>query len=314
MDEKDKTLFKQPGGGGGDRTVLKPTPGKRGMADMRPPPVMPQQAMPQYAMPEAYAAPPPVAASRTEFLRYSSGAGLNPVVQAASTLILVFDKTRGTLRHANVPGLHNSLVNEIKQFESQLRDLNLKPEQAWAARYLMCTALDEAVMYTPWGGESAWGQRTLLSIFHRDTGGGEKSFQMLDQLRTAPGENRHILELFYVVLSLGFAGKFRLLPRGQEALDALRDDLFATIRNQRGDYERSLSGAWQGLGKTRRTLAHVLPTWVAGSVVAALVFFGYLGFNLWLKASSEPTLEQLRKMAPVAATSVPVEAGASAVD
>ena len=54
-------------------------------------------------------------------------------------------------------GLHNSLVNEIKQFENRLRDLNLKPEQAWASRYLMCTALDEAVMYTLWGGESAWG-------------------------------------------------------------------------------------------------------------------------------------------------------------
>ncbi|HMU66841.1 MAG TPA: type IVB secretion system protein IcmH/DotU, partial [Cellvibrionaceae bacterium] len=107
--------------------------------------------------------------------------------------------------------------------------------------------------------------------------------------------------LFYLVLSLGFEGKYRLMPRGSEALEALRDDLYASIRAQRGDYERSLASAWQGLGRTRRTLSHYLPTWVAASVVAALVFFGYVGFKLWLNASSEPTLESLSRVAPISA-------------
>lgn len=289
MDEKDKTVFKQPTPGGGDRTVMKPTPGRRGPADGRPASVTPSAyASDQYTQP----------GSRTEVARLGGGFGVNPIVNAAATLILVFDKTRGTLRHPNVAGLHNSLVNEIKNFESSLRDLNIKVELAWAARYLMCTALDEAVMYTPWGGESAWGQRTLLSIFHRETGGGEKSFQILDQLRAAPGENRQVLELFYIVLSLGFEGRYRLLPRGREALDALREDLYTTIRNQRGEFERSLSASWRGLGKTRRTLSHYLPTWVAGSVVAALIFFAYIGFRFWLNSSSEPTLQDIRAISP----------------
>lgn len=46
-----------------------------------------------------------------------------------STLLMVFDKTRGTLRHANVAGLHNFLVNEIKTIENRLRDLNLNPSR-----------------------------------------------------------------------------------------------------------------------------------------------------------------------------------------
>lgn len=300
MDEKDKTVFKQPSSGGqmGDSTVLKPTPGRRGSADLRPPPITPSAYSPE----PQYGAAAPLGGNRTELARITSGFGLNPIVNAATTLILVFDKTRGTLRHPNVAGLHNSLVNEIKNFESSLRDLNIKPELAWAARYLICTALDEAVLYTPWGGESAWGQRTLLSIFHRETGGGEKSFQILDQLRTAPGENRYVLELYYVILSLGFEGRYRLLPRGKEALDALRDDLYTSIRNQRGDYDRNLSSAWQGLGKTRRTLSHYLPTWVAGSVVAALIFFAFIGFRFWLTASSEPALKELRAIAPAVVT------------
>ena len=95
---------------------------------------------------------------------------------------------------------------------------------------------------------------------------------MLDQLRQNPGDNRAVLELFYLVLSLGFEGKYRLMPRGSESLESLRDDLYASIRAQRGEYERSLASAWQGLGRTRRTLSHYLPTWVAASVVAALVF------------------------------------------
>lgn len=153
MDEKDKTVFKQPTPGG-DRTVLKPTPGRRG-----------GEGRTAAVTPSAYNQEPSYApgGNRAEVARLTSGFGLNPIVTAAATLILVFDKTRGTLRHPNVAGLHNSLVNEIKNFESSLRDLNIKVESAWAARYLLCTALDEAVMYTPWGCSSGLPVRSLNS-------------------------------------------------------------------------------------------------------------------------------------------------------
>jgi len=219
------------------------------------------------------------------------------LVNAASTLIAVFEKVRQSVRHSDVPGLHRRLVHEINQFSERAKETGVRPEIVVSARYLLCTALDEAVLHTPWGGESAWGQNTLLSAFYKQANGGEKCFAILDHMLQAPAENRDMLELFYVVISLGFEGKYRISDRGRDQLERLRDDLYRTIRNQRGDFERSLSTSWQGLGHTRRTLSHFVPMWVAASVFAAVVFIGYLGFGWWMRSESNPVVDELRVIA-----------------
>ena len=197
------------------------------------------------------------------------------------------------MSHPNIGGLHNRLTSEIRVFDSKIRDLGVKPEVAMSARYMLCSMLDETVLNTPWGSDSPWAQRTLLTVFHNETSGGEKVFLILDRMRQAPAENIDILELIYVCLSLGFEGKYRLMNRGRDALEQIREDLFVTIRTVRGEYDRTLSDKWQGLGKTSNTLANYLPMWVIVTIVASLLFFSFSGFRYWLYASSTPVAEQL---------------------
>jgi type VI secretion system protein ImpK len=290
-DDNDRTVFKPTPGG--DRGSARPTPGRRSGATEigRTRPGAPAGG----AIPAEPSSPPPLGGARSGFeqVRFNTALGLNPLVNAASTLIAVFEKIRHTARHPDVSGLHKRLVNEIRTFEQKAKDIDIKPEIVLAARYLLCCALDEAVLHTPWGDESAWGQRTLLSIYHGETFGGEKCFAILDRMLQAPAENLPMLELFYIFLGLGFEGKFRLIQRGRDQLDVLRDDLYRTIRNQRGDFERGLSPHWQGVGRTRKTLYHYVPMWVAASVFAALVFVGYAGFTYWMRATSDPVLQKL---------------------
>lgn len=299
-DDSDKTVFRQPSVDG-DRTVIKPMPGGRSTQPTpgQQAPVQPQQ--PVQAPPQAPHAGAPqyqpqqqaqveVGASSDYF---STSSGLNPLVNAASTLIAVFEKTRQAISHQDVGGLHQRLVNEIKTFESKAKETNIKPEVILSARYAVCAALDEAVLNTPWGSESAWPQRTLLSVFHNETSGGEKFFLILDRMKEQPAENLYILELMYIFLSLGFEGKYRVIHRGRDHIEQLRDDLFATIRRQRGEYERSLSPHWQGLGRTRKSLTQYIPLWVVASVIGAVLFLSYSGFRVWLYDSSSPVVEQL---------------------
>lgn len=296
-DDFDKTVFQQPTPGG-DRTALRPSPRRRGgateMGRTRPGPAASSPSQP----------PPSGGPSGRhggyENVRFSTHQGLNPLVNAASTLIAVFEKTRHSIRHPDVGGLHSRLVNEVKAFENNAKDAGTRPEITLAARYLLCSALDEAVLHTPWGDESAWGQRTLLRIYHGETSGGEKCFAILDRMLQAPAENLHMLELFYVILSLGFEGKYRLISRGHDQLERLRDDLYRTIRNHRGDYERSLSSSWEGLGHVRKTLSHYVPIWVAASVFAVVIFLGYGGFTYWMRSISNPVVERLDVVAGAA--------------
>ncbi|MCI0506840.1 MAG: type IVB secretion system protein IcmH/DotU [Gammaproteobacteria bacterium] len=219
--------------------------------------------------------------------------GLNPLVNAASTLLALFVKLRSTFAHSDVNGLFLRLSNEIKAFESRAKNDGERPEIVLAARYVLCAGLDEAVLKTPWGSESAWTQRSLLNSFHNETGGGEKFFMILDRMREMPVENLHMLELMYLCLSLGFRGKYDVVQNGRDHLENIRHDLFQTIRGCRGEFERELSPTWQSRVAGRNKLTDYVPFWVIASSVAALLMLVYFGFRVWMYNSSSYVEQQL---------------------
>lgn len=299
VDNQDKTIFRQPTGKV-ERTVITPTPGGRSGTPQQPTTSAPFQApATQYRQ----QAPDELFQTNPEAAYFTTTRGLNPLVNAAASLIAVFEKTYQTANHSNVGGLHQRLISEIKSFEVRAKEQGIQAEIVLAARYVLCTVLDEAVLNTPWGTESAWTQRTLLSLFHNETSGGEKFFLILDRMRQSPAENLYILELLYICLSLGFEGKYRVIHRGRDRLEEIRDDLFRTIRNHRGEYERALSPSWQGLGKIRNTLANYVPMWVIASIIGAVMFLSYSGFRYWLYHSSSPVAQQLTDISKIGTVS-----------
>lgn len=293
-DDSDKTVFKTAGRGSPDHTAMRPMPGGRGAAAPQPGAARPAASMAQ-PQPSTMA---PVA--DVDAVLFSATQGLNPLVNAASALITVFEKTRQSTSHPDIGGLHKRLVSEIRQFDNRLRELGIKPEIALSARYVLCSVLDETILNTPWGSESPWAQRTLLSVFHNETSGGEKVFLILDRMRQAPADNIHMIELIYICLSLGFEGKYRLNSRGRDAIEVIRDDLFLIIRGYRGDHERSLSTHWQGLGRTKKTLTEYLPIWVIVVIAVCLLFFSFVGFRWWLYDSATPLSDKLEGVAVTA--------------
>ena len=65
-----------------------------------------------------------------------------------------------------------------------------RAEQITAARYVVCTMLDEAASRdTPWGA-GVWARQSLLVMFHNETWGGEKVFQLLARLAQKPAQHR----------------------------------------------------------------------------------------------------------------------------
>jgi type VI secretion system protein ImpK len=148
----------------------------------------------------------------------------------------------------------------------------------------------------PWGAESAWAQKTLLSVFHNETKGGEKFFIILDRMRDLPAENIDILELMYIFLSLGYEGKYRVVHRGRDLLEQLRDELFQIIRRHRGEYERTLSPCWQGLGKIRNTLTEHVPMWVVASIIGGIMLLSYSGLRYWMHESTNGVAKELTEI------------------
>lgn len=219
--------------------------------------------------------------------------GLNPLVSSASVLLTLLNELRSTMQYSNVPGLHQKLTEEIRLFERNTQVNRLSNESMLLARYLLCTALDETVLNTPWGGGSGWSQHSLLGIFHQEASGGEKSFVILTRLLENPAAYIDVLELFYVCISLGFQGRYRMMPRGQEQLEYIRDTLIDTIGRFKEPKSQLLSNPLKGSLKRESYFKTFIPMWVFLSAVLAGVLISYLGFRYWAYEDSSRIINHI---------------------
>ena len=278
--------------GDNNRTVIRPTPGRRNAAPAAP-------AAPQ----PGAGIPPPVAPAQPQQFTPAAAAitasGLNPLVDSAVVLLTLVVQLRNTLSHPDAAGLREHVVQQIRMFEQNSRAVGVTPETALAARYILCALLDETVLGTPWGSESVWSTGSLLSTFHNETWGGEKFFMILDRLMQEPARNIDILELMYVCMSLGFEGKYSVLEQGRCKLAETMDNLFRTNRAQRGDFERELSPHWRGEQDKRNMLVRYVPLWVVGALAGVLLLVTYGGFRFILEKSSSPAYDTLEAIGQV---------------
>lgn len=219
--------------------------------------------------------------------------GVNPLESAAAPLLALMASLRKTVAHPDPMALRSQVAEQVRVFESEAHSLGVSPQTAQLARYVLCTALDEAVLNTPWGSASDWSKQSLLADFHKDVKGGERFFEMLRKLARKPAQNLHLLELMYVCLSLGFVGRYRVMDDGRTRLEDEREQLYRIIRSQRGDSERGLSGRWQGVVHGRNTLIRYVPIWVVAAVGGIVLLVTYVGLSFNLSAISDPVMKDL---------------------
>lgn len=204
--------------------------------------------------------------------------GANPLLAAASPLLqaMVDVSEEG---YAAPSGLKDDLVKRLKDFEFMALAQGCDNTEIIASRYVLCTALDEAVTTKPWSSMLDWTKNSLLIIFHNETSGGEKLFQLLDKLARNPTRHINILELIYVCLSLGFEGKYRVLQRGLTELEAIRNSLFRQIRMIRGDLQNDLAINWQPKEAKKQKLPLYIPYWLIGVLTLCCLGLIYVGFD-----------------------------------
>jgi type VI secretion system protein ImpK len=266
-----------------DSTLLRPRPGggKRGGGGPLP-------------RPSAFGAPEPEPISSEA--RALLGVGLNPLVQAASSLLLLSGQLRGSLTPMDVSDLRRHALDEVRQFEDHARAAGVQNEIVLAARYALCAGLDEAVMSTPWGAQSEWAQHPLLVALHREAWGGEKFFEMLDRISVDPPRYIDLMELQYLGLAFGFTGKYQVLERGHEQLMAVQQDLYRKIYGHRGAPEAELSLRWRGLEDRRNRLIRYVPWWVVGAAALAILAVTFTVYYASLTTLAEPVQTELAKV------------------
>lgn len=265
----------------GDKTVIRPNPGGRLSG-----------ARPADSRAESLVAPDPASAVAV------GETGINPIAAAASPLLTLCVRLRGTTSQPDIEGLWRRVSQALQEFERRALAEGATPEQERAARYALCAMVDDVVLNTPWGANSIWAARSMVSTFYGEVSGGERFYAILQHLETNPGTNLNVLELFYLCLSLGFEGKFRVEARGANRHVQVREDVFRTVRNQRGEFERELSPHWQGTGVAYSPFASALPVWVAGMAAAVLLVAVYAALAILLNRTSDRVFAAMNDLPP----------------
>ena len=239
-----------------------------------------------------------------------AGSGLNPLVRAANPLLGLVVPLRHTLQPPDLEQLRERLVQAIRSFESEAREAGVALDAVAAARYALCTLLDETIAGTAWG-SGVWGSRSLLVAFHNEAFGGEKFFLVLQRLSQDPARHLDLLELMYLCLALGLEGRFRVAEQGQSQLATLRERLLALIRQHRGAAETGLSPHWQGAQAPAPSPLRGTPIWVLAAVGCVLLLAAQLIASTFLNSASDPVfarLSALRQAAPQLAPPAPAPA------
>lgn len=301
-----------------DRTVLVPAPGGKRAAPANPGAtaaapedgtvIIPQTSQsPQQPQP-AQARAQPVAAAKVSATLH--GNALNPLVRAANPLLDLVTPLRHMTSYPNVEELRIQLIGAVKTFEAEAKAAHVEHESIAAARYSLCTFLDETISSTPWGGGGVWASRSLLVTFHNEAFGGEKFFLILQKLGQDARANLHILELMYLCLALGLEGRYRVIEGGRAQLEILRERLQQLIQKQRGAFEPELSVHWKGASGKGEPLWRVIPVWVLAAVAAVIFIILQLFFSFRLNQASDPVFSSLHQIKVAAALPPPRPAAA----
>lgn len=221
--------------------------------------------------------------------------GENILLSSASDLIILASHIRSLEPSNSIEQLRRDIENLITKFDQQVNQFNLSNEVCLTARYLLCCLLDELVLSTPWGSESAWSNQTLLSKYHNETSGGEKFFLIVNKLLEQPQRNIDLIELCYVCLSSGFCGKYRLSKQGESQLLDICQRLYAPIEQIRPT-SRDLSPSWQGVGSVKTGFVRGFPLPVYFLILGFILIAVYIGFLSSLKAKAEPLYQKIESI------------------
>ncbi|MGR2738681.1 type IVB secretion system protein IcmH/DotU [Halomonas sp. LR3S48] len=206
------------------------------------------------------------------------GYNLNPLVDAASSLLGMVVRVRQLDGMSDLDRLYRQVVDEISAIEVELTEQGYDRPTLLAFRYVLCSFIDEAVMGTPWGQQSSWAEHSLLTRFHNETWGGEKVFSILSRLQQEPQRYRDMLAFIYLCLCLGFEGRYKVMDHGREEYEhivrTLGDQLAALGDTPEDSLTRPLDNVMPG----RRHRGRGLPVWAVFALFAVVMAGTYLGF------------------------------------
>ena len=200
-----------------------------------------------------------------------TGGSSNPMVRAASGLLILLGRLRTGLVDMQPAPLIDHVTREIDNFERKALTAGVPAMDANDAKYALCATADDIVQNLPGADRGTWLEHAMVARFFGERSSGVGFFQKMDEAMRAPGQRYNLLELMLTCLSLGFEGQYRAMPNGGVELSRIRTAIYETLRRVQPRPDDDVSVRWTPVllgGKRRRGGT---PLWVIAAIACVMV-------------------------------------------
>jgi type VI secretion system protein ImpK len=295
-----------------NRTVFRPSPlqGLRGgpaAPGAPPPPGAPGPGFgpPPAASGPAFAPPPLAPASPTLAADDIPRPALAPKVRnvmmsrAARILALVAGVRSGRVR-MDLPRLHAEAVSAITAFDQAVVAAGYPDEQRQRGRYALCATIDDIAQNLPGAAADGaeWARRSLVVQFFQEAIGGDRFWQLVEDMLARPAQFADLIELYHACLAAGFEGRFRVTPDGRRRLQDVMTSLYSALEHVRTLSSVELSPHWRGAPTPPRKVGFWSILALAAGIAFAVLLVIYIALRLVLMETGSPTMNALAQINP----------------
>ncbi|HMD68787.1 MAG TPA: type IVB secretion system protein IcmH/DotU [Chitinivibrionales bacterium] len=236
--------------------------------------------------------------SQTMNLDVTKMLGIKRDVTALCTdLFLIIIRMREAEDLGDPAALRKLITYYISLFEKNCKAIGMDPESAAEAKYAIVALMDETVLSVPGACRDYWISRPMQLDYFGDNIAGQEFFEKLQKLLLTPENKKHVLEVFFLCLALGFEGKYKMFNPGERI--AIMEDLGRKIRRTRIRVSSDLSphGKRPESSTEKRAKAFLFPLWLSAGLAAAAMIVCWIVLYFVNNSAAQALLSSIQTLA-----------------
>lgn len=186
------------------------------------------------------------------------------------TLIL---KLRYTSDYGQEPVLRGRIKELLEGVTKRAREADIGNEEVQTAIFALIAFLDETIIASDWNEKETWLQKPLQLEYFGRFDAGEEFFSRLERMLAHPKENLGLLKLYFMCMTLGFKGKYKIVER--DKLRKTIEETYRVIVSIPDRKEEILSPYGARKGEILDAVAKRVPLWFIGAVTLGIGFISY---------------------------------------
>jgi type VI secretion system protein ImpK len=219
--------------------------------------------------------------------------GSRDVSTLCTDLFLIIIRMREAEDLGDPATLRKLITYYIGLFEKNCKTIGMPEDSISESKYAMIGLIDETVLSVPGACRDYWISRPMQLDYFGDNIAGQEVYEKLQKMLLQPENKKDVLEVFYLCLSLGFEGKYKMF--NPEERIAIMDDLGRKIRRTRIRVSAELSPhGKRAESADRRIKTFFFPLWLSCVLMAAAMAAGWVVMFIYNTAEGSGLISSIQ--------------------